>query len=116
MKYTSILVLFLFIFTPFLAMAQLVPCVDAPCKFSDLAKLLDNVFTFLIKLVIPLATGSIAVAGIMYVSGGAFGSVDKAKEIFKFAVGGLILALASYLIVETILTFLTGGTSLLKTF
>jgi len=116
MKIVSFLFVSLIIFAPFLVNAQLVKCGTGsePCKFSNLVGLVKNVFEFLITLAIPLAVGSITVAGIMYVSGGAFGSVEKAKEILKYAIGGLFLALGSYVIISTILTVLTGDTNLLK--
>ncbi len=64
----------------------------------------------------PLATASIAYAGILYVTAaGNTGQTGKAREILEYAVIGIILALAAQLIVTTIIDELGGKKDLIKT-
>ncbi len=103
-----------------LAAEGIVPCGrgGSECSFADLAKLINSMINFLtLKLAVPLATASIAVAGIMYVTAaGSQGQVDKAKDIIYYAAWGLVLSLAAYLIITTILDFLAkGGKGILNT-
>ena len=101
--------------------AKLIPCIgngkDAftDCTFANLFgifgesdSLFGRIYNFIVFMVaVPVATLSIAVAGIMY----ATSSVDpgrrsKAKTILTYAVIGLVITLGSYLIVKTIVNAL----------
>jgi len=95
--------------------ARIVPC-DS-CTFKDFWQLLSNIFGFLIILVVPLAILGIGIGGVYMILGSANESQrTQGKEIFWASVIGLILAAASWVIVNTILTSLgaTGFSNPLK--
>lgn len=89
----------------------LVPCkntADSPCNFNAILALVNNVITFLIKyMAIPITAIMLTYAGFELVTSG--GSTEKrgvAKSVFTNAVLGLIIAVAAFLIVKTILSIL----------
>ena len=114
-NYTLIyyLIIFAILVAPFsLAYAGLIPCGDkggTDCTFKDLFALVANVISFLLfKLAVPLAAIAFAWAGVLLLTdGGNEGKRKKAKEIIQYAVFGLAIALAAWLIVNTIFTTLT---------
>lgn len=77
-----------------------------PCTFSDVLKLINTIVSFLIfYLAVPLAAIMFAYAGFeMVTSGGSTEKKSKAKKIFVDVLIGLALAVASYLIIETVLS------------
>lgn len=98
---------------PLLALAQIgnwspsdgiVPKCQGECDYQDLIQLAYNFITFLVLyLAVPLATASIFYAGILYVGSGAkIGNRDRAKEIIKLALFGVVIALAAQLIVTQV--------------
>lgn len=97
---------------PFFAEAALVPCVvGSKCTACDLFKLADNVIKFLIAVGILLATIGVVWAGfLMLTAGGDPGKVEKGKSVLVSVLIGIIIALASYLIVDTIIRSLTNYT------
>lgn len=87
---------------------SLIPCDGGPtdgCDFNDLMALVNNVINFLIfDLALPIAAVVIAYAGFLFLtSGDEPGKRTKAKKMLVNIVIGLVLALASWLIVQTIL-------------
>ncbi|MBI4136185.1 MAG: hypothetical protein HY481_01375 [Candidatus Vogelbacteria bacterium] len=97
--------------------ATLVPsCTN--CGYEDFILLIGNVFQFLtIDLAVPLATAAIVYGGIvLVVSGTNEGKRTQAKDIIKYAVWGLVLALASWLIIRTIMVGLGVETPFLPDF
>lgn len=100
--------------------AKLIPCsienAFTECTFEKLFgiyggqndSLFGRVYNFLIfKLAVPVATIAILVAGIMMAtSQNDPGKRSKAKTILQYAVVGLIITLASYLIIKTIVNTL----------
>jgi len=103
--FTSI---FLILIAPALSFAAqnpptgLVPCMDGKdCDFGKLMLLIDNVIKFILfKMAIPIAA-------IMLVTSG--GSTEKrgiAKKVFTNTALGLIIAVAAWLIIKTILSIL----------
>ncbi|MFA5841074.1 MAG: hypothetical protein WC847_02280 [Candidatus Paceibacterota bacterium] len=122
----SVLV-FLILIIPALSFAQgsgtstgggLVPCnntpdssgkIAQPCDFNALMALVNKVIKFILfDMVIPIAAIMFAYAGFLMVSAG--GEVaharTKAKAIFSDVVIGLIIAIAAFLIVRTVLSIL----------
>ncbi len=91
--------------------AGLVPCgvssdpsVATECEACNLVQLIQNVITFLIGLSVPLAMGMFAWAGVLYFTSATnTENIGKAKNIFKSTAFGFALALASWIIVNTIL-------------
>jgi|SRR3989344_1319586 len=75
-----------------------------PCKFSEFIPLLVTIFNYLIILVVPLAVLGIGVGGVMMIVGSASEqTLTQGKEALKYSVIGLVVAVASWLIVNTIL-------------
>lgn len=79
-----------------------------PCDFGDFMLLVDTIIKFILyKMVIPIAAIMFAYAGFELVSSG--GSTEKrgiAKKIFTNTVIGLIIVVAAWLIIKTILSIL----------
>ena len=100
--------------------AKLIPCsienAFTECTFEKLFgiyggandSLFGRVYKFIVfKLAVPVATIAILVAGLMMAtSQGDPGKRGKAKTILQYAVVGLIITLASYLIIKTIVNTL----------
>ncbi len=117
-KITKLLIffsIFLMLIVPVLSLAQtapLVPCDNSaaqPCNFNALMAMINNIIHFILFLmVIPIAAIMFAYAGFLLVTAGgeAAGARTKAKEIFWNALIGLIIAVACWLIISTILSIL----------
>lgn len=95
---------------------RLVPCNNTPddkgaiasadeCNFYSLMTLIYNVIQFILfAMVVPIAAIMFAYAGfLMVTSGGSPEAKTKAKGIFTSVVFGLIIAIAAWLIINTIL-------------
>ncbi len=89
----------------------LVPCDNSSgnlCDFNALMKLVNTVIKFILyDMVIPIAAIMFVYAGFELVTSG--GSTEKrgiAKKVFTNAVIGLIIAVAAFLIIRTILSIL----------
>lgn len=105
--------LFVFIFSfPNLAMAQLVPvaCNDPDsCGTCEFAAMINNIIQFIIEVGVLLAVASMIYAGFMFVTArGNEGQLTKARGIFTNVVIGLVLILAAFLIVNTVMNGLLG--------
>ena len=102
--FTSSLMLFLFGFVSSADAQSLIPCGGTDCTFDHFIQLIQNVINFLlVTIAIPLATILFSYAGWLYLSAaGDSGKISQAHEIFKNVVLGLVLALAAWLIVNTI--------------
>ncbi|HEY4518458.1 MAG TPA: hypothetical protein VJG48_02420 [Candidatus Paceibacterota bacterium] len=113
MKFIQIFFLALIILVSFMPMAQalafpaLVNCgKDAtPCTLADFWQLLARVVKFLTAYIgIPLAVLGIGVGGFhIIIARGSPGEITKGREIIVASVVGLFIALAAFLIVNTIL-------------
>jgi hypothetical protein len=104
---------FLMLIIPSLSLAAgLVPCDNSsahPCDFNALMALINTVVKFILfDMAIPIAAIMFAYAGFLMVTAGgeAAGARTKAKSIFTNAIFGLVLAVAAWLIVNTILSIL----------
>lgn len=116
MKKTTKLLIHVLIFSilviPVIAFAAgLVPDCDPTkgCGWNDLMALVNKVINFvLFKMALPIAAIMFAYAGFLMVTAGgeAAHAREKAKEIFSNAVKGLIIALAAWLIISTLLAIL----------
>ncbi len=85
------------------ALVTLVNCPNDPCKFNDLFPLANRLINYALIIVAPLATLSIAAGGIILLtSGGSETRREKAKEILWYAMLGLVIAFAGWLIIKTI--------------
>lgn len=88
----------------------LVPCTEGKlCDFKMLMLMIDNIVKFIVlKLAMPIAAIMFFYAGLLLVtSGGESGEArGKAKSIFLNTALGLIIVLAAWLIISTILAIL----------
>lgn len=128
-KITKLLILisiFLMLVMPALSFAatdnSLVPCgvtdqdvlashpdYGKPCDFIALMSLVNKVITFmLVDLALPIAAIMFAYAGLMMIMAGgeAAQARTRAKSIFTYAVLGLVLAFACWLIISLVLTIM----------
>jgi len=113
MKKVILLSTFYFLFSILIAEAALVPCGPGPgreCTWCDFGVLIKNIIDFMIYLVFPLAAVMIVVGGIMIMTaGGSTERVANGRGIITAAIIGILIALLSWLIVDTIIKLLTGG-------
>ncbi|OGI67449.1 hypothetical protein A2823_00970 [Candidatus Nomurabacteria bacterium RIFCSPHIGHO2_01_FULL_41_91] len=118
-KFLIFISIFLILVMPVLSLAYTLgeplvpPCSTAAapeqCGWGQLMGLVDNVITFILKyMAVPIAAIMFAYAGFLLVTAGgeAAGARTKAKSIFTNAAIGLILAVAAWLIIKTILAIL----------
>jgi hypothetical protein len=111
-KITISFLVFLILIIPALSLADgLVPCDNTtqPCDFNAFMALINTVIHFILfSMVIPIAAIMFAYAGFLMVTAGgeAAGARTKAKSIFFNVVLGLIIAVAAFLIIRTILFIL----------
>jgi hypothetical protein len=105
--------LYLILSTALVQAAGLVPCGDSgepDCNWCFLMQMVKNVIDFLVYIAIPLAVLMIIVGGIMIMTAaGSTSRVAKGREILTAAIVGLIIALLSWLIIDTILKMLVGA-------
>ena len=81
-----------------------------PCTFCDGLIVIKNIINSLFTIAIPLAVLMIIYGGFrLMIAGGSEDNVKKGREIIKMAVIGLIIALTAWVIVNTVLHFLTGN-------
>lgn len=115
-KFLIFISIFLILVIPALSLAQgtppsetgLVTCKEN-CGFKDFMVLVDTVIKFVLyKMAIPIAAIMFAYAGFKMVTAGgeAAHARTEAKEIFTNTVIGLIIAVAAFLIIKTILSIL----------
>lgn len=77
-----------------------------PCTWCHFGQLFKNVIDFLVKIVIVIAVTLIIWGGFVVMTAG--GSPERAKhgrDIIKSAVIGIIIALAAWLLIDTIIKF-----------
>jgi len=89
----------------------IVPCGlnDVPCKVCHIFPLVNNVISFiLLGLAMPFAVVMILLGGILMVTGaGNPSQLEKGKNYLTWAVIGLMVAFAGWIIVDTIIKGLT---------
>lgn len=113
-KYFSSLIIITALYIPKLTLAQsnstLIPCTgtnEDPCGFPQLMLLIANVIHFLlVDMATPIAAIVFAYAGWLYMTSGISESKSHAKSMMIKVVIGYVLALASWLIVKTIMVAL----------
>ncbi|PIZ44958.1 hypothetical protein COY31_01420 [Candidatus Wolfebacteria bacterium CG_4_10_14_0_2_um_filter_39_18] len=93
--------------------AGLVPCgtSETPvCNWCYFGALASNIIDFMMYLVFPLAAVMIVVGGIFIMtSGGSSARFSKGKEIITAAVIGILIALLSWIIIDTIIQTIAVG-------
>ena len=87
----------------------LVPCDGLDCDWEDFVQLANNIIRFLISVILIGSVGVFAYAGFRYMTAlGDEQKIKQAHEMFKKVVWGLILALVAWLLVDVLLSLLTG--------
>lgn len=87
----------------------LVPCDGVNCDFKAFMNLINKIIKFILfDMVVPIAAIMFVYAGFLLVTAGGetAGARTKAKTIFTNAIIGLVLAMAAWLIIRTILLIL----------
>lgn len=102
------------ILIPFAAFAGIVPCgtSDTPeCNICYLFQLIDNLVDFLLEVIaLPLAVVMFLYGGFMWITAaGDPGKITKGRNALQYAVVGMIVAFAAWLIIDTILKALLAG-------
>lgn len=102
------ILIFIFLFFNFAPLAQaadgLVPCEGTECTFCHLLVLIQKIIDYMIYLVFPLSAVMIVIGGgYILTAGGSESRVSKGKEIITAAIVGLLIALMSWLIIDTII-------------
>lgn len=108
-----ILSTFYFLFSTANAATGIVPCSGLDCNVCHLFIGVKNIIDFLTKnIAFPLAAAMIIYGGIMLlISGASESRKETGKKALQYAVWGLVITFAAWLIIDTILkAFLTGGT------
>jgi len=92
--------------------AGLVPCNGPDCRPCHIFQLITNITEFLFKqIALPLAGLMFLVGGIMMISaGGSETRFKKGKEILVNTLIGLVIVLAAFAIVNTLIMFFASGT------
>jgi len=84
----------------------LVPCdgVDVPCDVNKVVELIQRIIEFVLTMVLPIAAIAFAYAGFLVMtSGGDPGKRKRGLQILRSVGTGIIIILAAWLIVVTIL-------------
>ena len=102
-----LIVMALFLLPAMLNAQGIVPCTGTDCNFCSLIQLADNIIDFAVGLLAALSAIMFAYAGfLMVTASGNEGKITQAKEIFRNVVIGIIITLAAWLIVDTIMKLL----------
>ena len=107
------LILFVMVMLPGIALAQQtsqdvillegsLPGIGGTVKQGELGQYLNNVFKLGIGVASGLAVIYITVGGVQYMIGASAGQKEKGREKITGAVGGLLLALGAFVILNTI--------------
>ncbi|MBU2036934.1 pilin [Patescibacteria group bacterium] len=93
---------------PVSAADGLVPCAGPDCDMCKFLQLISNITLFIVKnITAPLAGLLFLISGIMMVSaGGSEARLKKGKDILKNTAIGVLIVLASWIIVNTLITTL----------
>ena len=104
--------LFLLMVIPGVAGAQdggLVTCEGPDCNWCTLVDMVNGVIDFIIAMLSVIAIIIMVIAGFrMVTSGGDTGAWESGKKMLTSVIIGIVLVLASWLIVDTLLSMLTG--------
>lgn len=95
---------------PFFTFAEekgLVPCGtgEVGCNVCDFVILVNNVVEFMLKiLILPACVIALIIAGILILTAvGDPGKIQKGKDIFKYAVIGILISFGSWILINNLL-------------
>ena len=90
--------------------SRIVPCNGVDCNVCHLAKLAQNLINTGIFITIFLSAVLFAYAGFLYLTDAANpGQQSQAKKIFSHVAIGLAILLAAWLVVDTLMKSVLGG-------
>jgi hypothetical protein len=108
--YTLVFALPFFVFAQNAALPkQIVPCTGVNCTVCDLATLAQNIINTGIFVFVFFSAMMFAYAGFLYLTNEAIQGQNEAKSIFKNVVIGLIVLLSAWLLVDTLMKAVLGG-------
>lgn len=109
-----LLAIFYLLFSTSAVFAQgLVPqCEGRGCDFCQLLKLGQNVINFLFEIAIPIGVIFIVYGAFMIMfAAGSSERVKRGREILTTAVTGVVIALVSWVVLNTIINVISGGSA-----
>jgi|GEM_PF-549734 len=114
MNIKAFLLIGLILFSPLLVSAAgLVPCGsagEAMCTTADFVTMVNGLINFLFSMLGIIAVIALVITGFrMVTSAGNESEWGKAKQMFTNIIIGVVIILTAWLIIDTILTALTGG-------
>jgi len=89
--------------------SQIVPCKGVDCTVCDLATLAQNLINTGVFIFIFFSALMFAYAGFLYLTSAVEDKVSSARSIFKNVALGLIILLAAWLVVDTLMKSVLGG-------
>ena len=100
--------LFLVVALPVWAADGLVPCSGPDCDLCKFLQLISGLIFFLVKNIMPPLAGLLFLIGgiMMVIAGGSEERLKKGKDILKSTAIGVLIVLASWAIVNTLITTL----------
>jgi hypothetical protein len=103
-KIFSIFLLAILVFLPVISFAAIVNCSGPDCNFNSLAGMANNFITWFLGISVSVAAVSFAVAGaMMLIDPNNPEKRGQAKKVFFNTAVGLVIVLAAWLIVYTII-------------
>lgn len=117
MKYSLLVLTYIFIFFPMLAQAQTLGLTEALCDGTDcsachLAELANRLIKWLIGIVVMLFAVLAVWAGFgLVTSGGNPSALQDAKSRFTNAFIGLLIVLSAWILVDTLMRGIVNGTN-----
>jgi len=88
---------------------KIVPCTGTDCTVCSIATLAQNILNFGIFLAVVISAFLFAWAGILYMRNESPGEISRAKSIFMNVIIGLVIILAAWLLIDTIMYTFTGS-------
>lgn len=87
----------------------IVSCIDKACTICDIAKTAQNLLNTAIYIAVFMSAILFAYAGFIYITNIAnHGEISKAKNIFANVIIGLVIILASWLVIDTLMKTLVA--------
>ncbi len=81
----------------------LVPCTIETCTFCSLLKLIERINIFLLGIAFAVAMFFVVISGFAYIASiGDSGTMGFAKEGLKYAIGGFVICLFSFLAIHVV--------------
>lgn len=89
--------------------SRIVPCNGVDCTLCDLATLAQNLINTGIFMAVFASAMLFSFAGFLYLTNAALGAKDRARKIFTNVPIGLAIMLAAWLVIDTLMKSVLGG-------